>query len=593
MVALRGNVRRREHISGQSTGIRSKPAKNEHSASPVTTTASLGSLAPVDPREAGLDVKSLEDHRERNRWQSTVGVLPGVAECVLASRGTRVAFLDIMGSADVARGVPMSATTLHRCYSMTKPITAVALTLLVERGLLSFDDPVAKFMPKFGDMKVVKRGVDEFDKKLPEEERFEPLARPITMRHLLTHTSGLAYGPDRCCPKDKLKASDECEKRYLPLVQAVDDGKIRTMAQFCDMLATLPLRFQPGTKWMYSHSLDVAGRVVEIVSGLSLDEFLSREVFKPLGMIHTRFFVSKRETEDLSTLYLVKQKKRQEDDKKTPKKRGKGSQKKTASSSKLRQKIKKDFAKQKKDAKPKKCARLIVVDDGRKEESRWHKKYRVKIISGGGIMGSCQGGLVSCLHDIALFVGMLANGGQTAKGKCFLRPSTVRAISGDWLALRSVVGDHAEKSRSLPGWPNGATIGWNPLGHIRKKDKCIFMGGWSTTWCIYPKTGLAVVSMQSSLLYFDVPGWIDRKDDLQSALEFSLANQRRRLAALARHAQHYRRNKDAKRSKGRAAQAKRVQRLTKRSAAARLSRRSRDMSRKASPRRALSGKAAR
>lgn len=150
-------------------------------------------------------------------------------------------------------------------------------------------------------------------------------------------------------------------------------------------------------------------------------------------------------------------------------------------------------------------------------------------------MGSCGGGLVSCLHDTALFVTMLANGGKMQSGRHLLQHSTVRALWRDWLALSAVVGHGLGRRKPLPGWPYGPKIGWNPLGHVRRKDNCLYMGGWSTSWAIYPQTRLATISMSQTLMYFDIPGWIARRDELDSAVEFGVAQHRRRLAARIRH----------------------------------------------------------
>lgn len=446
-------------------------------------------------REVGLCPRSLEDHRLRCRWQASQGILAGVAECVLA--GNRVAYLDLMGSADVENGTPMRPSTLFRCFSMTKPVTAVALMTLVEAKRVGMDDPVARYIPSFQATKVVRpEFAEDRDVTGESHERLEPLHQQITLRHLLTHTSGLAYGPDRVSPAEPLKAGNAAEFSYKALVKAVDKGKIKNLREFCDALAALPLRFQPGSQWMYSHGVDVIGRVIEVVSGKPLDAFLREDVFQPLGMTRTTFFVGCDRARDLAAMYLAE---------KEEALAGEGP-----------------------------LARLRRCDGALPEESRWCER-RGRILAGGGLMGSCSGGLVSCLRDMALFVGTLANAGKSPSGRRLLQPATVRSLWRDWLALRSVVGHSMGRRRPLKGWEQGSTIGWNPLGHIRKKDSCLFMGGWTTSWAIYPRWRLATLSMSQSIVYFDVPGWVARRDELDSAVEFAVAQHRRRLAALLRH----------------------------------------------------------
>lgn len=452
-------------------------------------------MCACEPGEAGLDPKPLEDHRLRNRWQSSLGILAGLAECVLAR--DKVAYLDLMGNADVERGTPVRPSTLFRCFSMTKPITAVALMRLVEQKRVGLDDAVAKYIPSFATMQVVKATASESWDLTPDD--LEPLRRTITLRHLLTHTSGLAYGPDRVDDRTPLKAESPAEGAYVGLVEAVDRNEIKTLAEFCDALATLPLRFQPGSQWLYSHGVDVVGRIIEVVSGVPLDAFLRDQVCQPLGMTRTTFFVGRDRARNLAAMYLAEKEEQKEDE---------------------------PFG-----------ARLVRVDGKVAEDSRWVGRNK-RVLAGGGIMGSFGGGLVSCLRDTALFVSMLANNGRsTSTGEQFLQRSTVRALWTDWLALRAVVGHNHCRRRKLQGWEHGPLIGWNPLGHVRRRDKCLFMGGWSTSWAIYPKTGLATIYMSQSLVYFDVPGWITRKDDLDAAVEFGVAQHRRRRAARIRWSQ--------------------------------------------------------
>jgi len=374
---------------------------------------------------------------------------------------------------------------------------------LVEAKKISLDDPVAKYIREFQDVKVVKsNSAEEWGITGDSHEHLEPLQTPMTIRHLLTHTSGLSYGPDRVSKDAALKASSAAEGSYLTLVQDVDSGRIRTLKSFCEALAQLPLRFQPGAQWMYSHGVDVAGRIIEIVSQRSLEAFLQEEVLQPLSMTRTTFFVPPGRAKHLAAMYLAEE-----------------------HPEALKEEPQPD----------KPLCSLRRVDGWKPEDSRWCGRRKQQVLAGGGIMGSCAGGLVSCLQDMALFLSMLSSEGKMPCGRRLLKASTIRHLLKDWLSMSSVVGHDSGRRKPLQGWPYGPTIGWNPLGHIRKKDQCLYMGGWSTSWAIYPKQRLATLSMSQSLVYFDIPGWIARKDELDAAVEFASAQHRRRLSALGRH----------------------------------------------------------
>jgi CubicO group peptidase (beta-lactamase class C family) len=168
----------------------------------------------------------------------------------------------------------MTADTIFRLYSMSKPITSVAAMMLVEDGKLFLSDPVAKYIPAFADVKV---GVDK-----PGETTLvlEPVQRPITVEDLLRHTSGLTYG----------FYGDGAVRRLY--AQADLFNSDMDNAEFAEQLARLPLAEQPGTLWDYGHSTDVLGRVIEVVSGQSLYQFEKQRLLDPLGMTDTAFYVS-------------------------------------------------------------------------------------------------------------------------------------------------------------------------------------------------------------------------------------------------------------------------------------------------------------
>jgi CubicO group peptidase (beta-lactamase class C family) len=181
------------------------------------------------------------------------------------------------GVRDVATELSMSADTIFRLYSMSKPITSVAAMMLVEDGKLRLDDPVAKFIPAFADMKV---GVEKKDDLGNVSHALEPLKRAITIEDLLRHTSGITYGFYGDSLVRKLYADADLFNADL------------TNAELVERIVKLPLAEQPGTLWDYGHSTDVLGRVIEIISGKTLFQFEKERLLDPLGMTETAFYVA-------------------------------------------------------------------------------------------------------------------------------------------------------------------------------------------------------------------------------------------------------------------------------------------------------------
>jgi CubicO group peptidase (beta-lactamase class C family) len=235
----------------------------------------------MDPKRAGFALDRLDrigDHLERNY------IGPGkIAGCqVTVSRRGYTAYFKSFGQMDRERGRAMQDDTIFRIYSMSKPITSVALMTLYERGYFQLNDPVSKVFPQWKNHKVWQRGADGKD------EYVEP-ATPMTFRHVLSHTGGLTYG-------DSLTAVGGVAGKH-PVDQAYRDAGVRgggneTLSEFVGKLANVPLRYQPGERWMYSLSTDVCGALVEAISGKRFDKYLKDEVFDPLGMKDTSFFVA-------------------------------------------------------------------------------------------------------------------------------------------------------------------------------------------------------------------------------------------------------------------------------------------------------------
>jgi CubicO group peptidase (beta-lactamase class C family) len=209
------------------------------------------------------------------RNEIAAGTMPGAV--ILIQQHGRPVYFEGFGVRDVESRRPMTLDTIFRIYSMAKPITSVAAMMLVDDGKLSLDDPLAKYIPAFANVKV---GVEKTDESGKPQLSLEPLRRPITIKDLLRHTSGLTYGFYGETAVRKLYESSD--------IYAGDFDN----ATFVERLAKLPLADQPGTRWDYGHSTDVLGRVIEVVSGQTLFQFEKQRLLDPLGMSETAFFVA-------------------------------------------------------------------------------------------------------------------------------------------------------------------------------------------------------------------------------------------------------------------------------------------------------------
>ncbi len=227
----------------------------------------------------GLDAGRLEriaEHLERNY------IAPGkLAGCqVSVARHGHLAYSKSLGLMDLERNKPTRDDTIYRIYSMTKPITSVALMTLYERGYFQLNDPVSRYVPSWKNHRVWVSGEGE-------DMVTEPLGRPVTFRDVLGHMAGLTYGGG--LPGVGLQHPIDKVYRSLKIRSA---GSGDTMVEFMDKLALVPLRYQPGQAWMYSLATDVCGALVEIISGKPFAQFLQDEIFAPLGMKDTAFHVA-------------------------------------------------------------------------------------------------------------------------------------------------------------------------------------------------------------------------------------------------------------------------------------------------------------
>ncbi|HOV18825.1 serine hydrolase domain-containing protein [Ottowia sp.] len=209
--------------------------------------------------------------------------LPGASSVLL--RGREVVDRFACGQADVEAGVPLREEHIFRVFSNTKLLTSCAVLLLLEDGRLSLDDPVERYLPQLANRHVLRAGATAID-------QVEPARQPITLRHLMTHTSGLSYG-----------LFDPGSLLFKAYGEAGVHNPLLSQAQFIDVLATLPLAFQPGERWEYSLATDVLGRVIEVVSGQSLGEFFQARICGPLGMLDTAFWAPEAKRARLAALY--------------------------------------------------------------------------------------------------------------------------------------------------------------------------------------------------------------------------------------------------------------------------------------------------
>lgn len=236
------------------------------------------------PEEVGLSSERLERVTAHFTRYVDEGKLAGLT--VAIARHGKLAYFKTFGAADIEAELPADKDTLYRLYSMTKPITAVAVMMLVEEGRLRLSDPISQYLPEFAGVKV-------YAGEGPDGMVLEDPNTPISVRHLLTHTSGLTYGNyDQSAVGALYRQADE-----------LNPG--RSLPDLTTMAAALPLALQPGGDYQYGISFDVLGRVIEVISGKSFGEFLRERVFEPLGMEDTQFFIGADKRRRFAQIYEI------------------------------------------------------------------------------------------------------------------------------------------------------------------------------------------------------------------------------------------------------------------------------------------------
>jgi CubicO group peptidase (beta-lactamase class C family) len=381
----------------------------------------------INADAAGFDAVRLERIADHLRTRYIEPAKLAGCQTVVVRHG-QVACISSLGSMDLERAKPVRDDTIWRLYSMTKPITGVALMTLYERGHFQLSDPVHRFIPSWKNLKVRVKDPDG------TVQLIEP-QRPMTVRDLLMHMSGLGYGPRRPAPPANFLES-------LPTAAFRASGA--TLETMVEQLAERPLLFHPGTHWLYSLSTDVCGRLVEILSGRRFDDYLREEIFRPLGMVDTGFFVPEADIGRFAANY------------------GRNSEKK-----------------------------LVLIDDPERSPYREPRSF----LSGGG-------GLVGTTADYLRFCQMLANGGEL-DGHRILGRKTVELMTlnhlpgGGELREFALPGSYGETGFDGVGFGLTMAVGLSPtITQASGSPGEFYWGGAaSTIFWIDPREDLIVIFM--------------------------------------------------------------------------------------------------
>jgi CubicO group peptidase (beta-lactamase class C family) len=240
----------------------------------------------IAPEDTGLSSKRLQ---LIDKWADALVASKKLAglTTVVARRG-KIAHHHTTGVSDIARGTKMTPETIFRIYSMSKPLTSVAIMMLYEEGRFQLDDPISKYAPMFKNPRVAAGGMRGKIDTVPAN-------REITFRDLLTHTSGLTYG---------FMEANTVDAVYRKVGIDFQTAKV-SLEEMCARIAEIPLIAQPGAEWNYSNATDVLGYLVQVISGQRFDDFLAERVIKPLGMVDTAFYVPQDKLGRLAANYNV------------------------------------------------------------------------------------------------------------------------------------------------------------------------------------------------------------------------------------------------------------------------------------------------
>jgi CubicO group peptidase (beta-lactamase class C family) len=249
------------------------------SAPPALAAAQLPA---AKPENAGMSSERLARLPEGMKELVDKGKLAGVVTMV--SRHGKVVEFDATGKRDIASNAPMQKDSIFRIYSMSKPITGVAMMMLFEEGKWQLNDPVSKYIPEFANLKVY--ATDANNNIVMKDQ-----VHQVTMRELMSHSGGFTYGIFSGSAVDKMQRDAD--------VLNINN----TLDEFIKRVAKLPLNSQPGTEWHYSISVDIQGYIVQKLSGMPFEKFLEQRIFKPLGMVDTAFYVPKEKLNRFAEYY--------------------------------------------------------------------------------------------------------------------------------------------------------------------------------------------------------------------------------------------------------------------------------------------------
>ena len=395
-----------------------------HHAAARQASKKAADLAESKPEALGFSSERLERLHAAMQREVDARELPGIVT-ILARHG-KVVEEKTYGKKDLASGAPMTKDAIFRIYSMTKPVTGVAMMILYEEGKWRPADPISKYIPEFAHLKVFK-GVDAGGTMILEDP-----VHPPTMSQLMEHTAGFTYG---------FFGNSLVDKMY-------NDQKVlqsQSLHEMIEKLAKIPLLYQPGTRWVYSVSMDIQGYIVEKLSGQSLPDFMQQHIFAPLGMKDTGFFVPKEKRSRFATLYREDQ-------------NGKLTTDATAGA------VPSDYAEQ------------------------------PGMASGGG-------GMVSTTEDYLRFAQMLLNGGELDGGR-ILAPATVLLMTSNHLASSLMSDESSIGPRPGLGWGYDCAVFTDPpqANAVVGKGTFWWQGAADTWFWVDPTHDVVFVGMTQRML---------------------------------------------------------------------------------------------
>ena len=357
-------------------------------------------------------------------------LLSGISWAVMVGRD--LVDVDCVGFADKEAQTPLRTDHIFRMFSNTKLVTSCAVLLLMEDGKLGLDDPIEKFIPQLGNRKVSLQGATSLDDT-------EPAKSSITIRQLLSHSSGLSYG-----------FFDPGTAMFKALNERGVHNPKTTLAEIVNILADVPLLYQPGTSWEYSLAIDVLARLVEVISGQRFDAFIKARIFDPLGMVDTGFVLPEKDHNRFVTYYVG-------------------------------------------------ADLMKPMEPGltRTDKAPFPGAYLRPIpqLSGGG-------GLVSTMPDMVALIRSLLPG-----GKALLKPDTIAQMmtnqlpEGQWIRF-AMMGEQPGKAHGLAG---GLILKPGPFDHPDASDELYWGGVAGTQWWISPKRNMAGVMMAQRHMSFVHP----------------------------------------------------------------------------------------